>query len=92
MEPLEHLEALRKASPGTAMHARVRRDESAPWEIAWLIREESVRISWLGESPEIEFRCALLLEPISEGEPMTVGLVPVLVRVGPPTWEHIYET
>jgi hypothetical protein len=54
-------------------------------EIAWLIREESARLAKLGPDPEIEFRAGVL-----EEEP--VVLVPVLVRVGPPAGESIYES
>src|SRR5690349_14470380 len=55
------------------------------WEIAWLIRDDSARLAKLGPGPKLEFRAGVL-----EEEP--VVLVPVLVRVGPPASESVYET
>jgi len=77
------LSVLRQLPPGSAIYCREIISER--WEIAWLIREETKRISELGSNPAIEFRAGLCGR---DG----VMLIPVLVRVGPETQENIYET
>jgi hypothetical protein len=78
------LSLLAKMPPGSALIAREQID-GGNWEIAWLIREKSRRLAKLGQAPEVEFRAALFWEE-------RVGLIPVLVRVGPASKVSVYET
>lgn len=78
------LTLLARLPAGSALFVREELPKEG-WEIAWLIREDSSRLAKLGPGPEVEFRAGVL-----EEEP--VVLVPVLVRVGPPAEESVYET
>jgi hypothetical protein len=80
----DSLAVLARMRPGSALFAREQLDQG-PWEIAWLVREESARIAGLGPAPEIEFRAGVF----EEGP---VLLVPVLVRVGPQSKQAVYES
>lgn len=84
-EQLSALDLIRQRPAGSAIWSRESLDRMESWEIAWLVREESVRIAALGEAPEIEFRAGLVIRS-------RVGLIPVLVRVGPEQQESVYET
>lgn len=82
-------ELIQAAPPGSAVYARL--DAGQGMETAFLIREESRRISRLGPSPYMEFRAALLVE----GE---VALIPILVQLNREreaiyeTWLNVYQT
>ena len=69
---------------GSAVYSRMQID-GGPWEVAFLLREESVRIQKLGKEPPVEFRAGLLAQN-------EVLLIPVLIRVGPVRPENIFET
>jgi hypothetical protein len=81
---MDPLTLLARLPPGSALFVREQLPTGS-WEIAWLIREESTRLAQLGPGPEIEFRAGVLEEE-------SVVLVPVLVCVGPPARESVYET
>lgn len=81
------LAVIRTLPPGSALPARLQL--GAGWEMAWLIREEDLRIRQLGKGPEVEFRARLMIEPAGGTR---VGLVPVVVRVGPQQKENLYES
>lgn len=80
---VDPLQVLRQMPPGSALYSR--EIISDRWEVAWLVREETVRIKKLGDNPEVEFRAGLIYQ---DG----IALIPVLVRVGAGTKENIYET
>ena len=75
---------LRQMPSGSTLWSREQID-GGTWEVAWLVREQSARLAKLGTNPEIEFRAGLLWEG-------GVGLIPVLVRVGPASNRLAYET
>ena len=81
--PIDPVQLLCLASPGIAWWTR--EQIGGAWEIAWLIRERSAWVEKLGSQPEVEFRAGLFWE---DG----VGLLPVLVRVGPVSKRSVYET
>lgn len=72
------------SQPGSAIFSRVQITPGL-WETAWLIREESGRFKALGPSPAVSFRAGLIVRD-------AVGLIPILVRVGPEEPERVYET
>ena len=91
-EPIQPLDraTVSGIAPGSAVHAR-RRSPSGHWEVFWVVREDSQRIAdiSLAGVPEVEFRVGQLKCKAGGG---VVGLVPVLLRVGPTSWESVYET
>lgn len=59
--------------PGSALYTRARAD-GGPWETVWLIREETARLTTLGEAPDVEWRAAAWDE-------QGLLVIPILVRV-----------
>ena len=73
---------LRFAAPGTT--CLIRQESGGGWQLVWFIREESDWVEQLGSQPDVEFRAELF----SVGG---VGLLPLLVRVGPISNRNVYE-
>jgi hypothetical protein len=85
MHTASALDVIRLRPPGSAIWSKESVDRMQTWELSWLVRETSQRIAGLGQSPEIEFRAGLIIE-------QRIGLVAVVVRVGPESPESVYET
>lgn len=79
---------LHRTRPGTAFFARQRSDEG-PWALSWFVREEPRWIEQLGPNPPVHFRAGMFLERVNGND---VAVVPLLLRVGPESWQSLYET
>jgi hypothetical protein len=73
-------EVIMTKRPGSAIFAKV--NVGVGWEVAFMVREESARIPYLGR--QVVLRTGLL-------EQRGVGLIPILFRLGPED-QDVFET
>ncbi len=77
--------AIRASQPGSMIFSRVKFDLASDWQTALLIREEKKYVNRLGANPLVKMRGGLL-------EENNIGLVAVLLRIGPPGHAQLYES
>jgi hypothetical protein len=86
---VDPVEIIRQQPPGSCVWSRWMIPPRLAWEVGWLMREESAKITALGTSPDVEWRAGAQLEEIAR---VPVLVVMFVVRVGPYAPAHLWET